>query len=70
MSRLAPLDKALVLILVPVFYSIYHRLTHGPEPCAVEPVAPPRPVLETIEVDPPAGALAEWPADSTLAERN
>ncbi len=60
----------LVLVLVPVFYSVYHRLTHGPEPSAIEPVTPPRPVLEPIEVDPPAGALAEWPADSTLAERN
>ena len=59
----------LVLILVPVFYSVYFRLTHRSKPAA-DPVVPPKPVLEQIDVDETPGVLPQWPVDSAVVERN
>ena len=59
----------LVLILIPVFYSVYFRLTHGAPP-SPDPAVPSKPVLEPMEIDETAGIPPQWPADSAMVERN
>ena len=59
----------LVLVLVPVFYSVYFRFTHRPQPDA-DPVLPSKPAVEPIDIDEMDEVLPRWPADSAVVERN